>query len=243
MAARALPVLLALLGLLMTAQAFRPAPPRAARSWQLRALPSPKELKDADCMASVDLASSVCTTLRTIQTGGGDITDADRTALRDAVSSMLSHSDGARGFFVRWLTDSFLEDQEEIFDEQLPRELMDALDAAPVDVVSPLMVMNLVMPCAMVLAHQKNGDEPSAAASKATEARAAHLIEELGEGPVREAVEKKLYGALSVLEDGVEGDADEKAFWADFYEKWGYDEDQRQSIRACVGEVLGADEQ
>ncbi|MFN9644489.1 MAG: hypothetical protein ACK6BG_05060 [Cyanobacteriota bacterium] len=142
----------------------------------------------------------------------GELSDE---VLADAVGQLVSHRDGARGFFVVSLTgDSPLMDR-------LPEALVFQLRQAGVGVVD-LTVRNLAMSTAMAVHHRRQQDPSLLDGSLRVRARSRELLAQLDPALVKEKLEDML--------DGLKGQGEERAF----YERWGYDEEQRQEIEAAL---------
>ena len=142
----------------------------------------------------------------------GELSDE---VLADRVAELVASRDGARGFFVVALAgDCPLMDR-------LPDPLVMALRAAG-DGVVDLSARNLAMSTAMVLHHQRAGDSQQQAGSERVAARCRELLQLLEPTAVRDRLERLLAAT------GGEGDD------VAFLDRWGYDAEQRQSIRAAV---------
>ena len=142
----------------------------------------------------------------------GELSDE---VLADTVGQLVSHRDGARGFFVVSLTgDSPLMDR-------LPEALVIQLRLAGEGVVD-LTARNLAMSTAMAVYHRRQQDSSLLAGSLRVRARSRELLTQLDPSLVKEKLERMLAG--------LKGEGEEKAF----YERWGYDEEQRQEIETAL---------
>lgn len=133
-----------------------------------------------------------------------------------AIASLVKTMNGARGFFVTYLTD-----ERSLADHPSPA-VIEALKSAP-EIVSELLVKNVAMSAAMVVHHRRNQNEEMAASSLRVRSRTTHLIQRL-QLPVCQDLAKQ------VLDSALTG---EGAFQA-FLQRWGYDQEQKQAI----GEAL-----
>jgi hypothetical protein len=149
-------------------------------------------------------------------------TDGDDAVQAQAIAALLQTMNGARGFFVTFLTgESFLADAP-------TAGILRALRSAPAT-VADLMTKNLAMSTAMQLTHQANGDTEQAAGSARVQARSRRLIAAL-QLPA-------LQTELQLLLDSTCHDGGE---YQEFLTRWGYDAEQRQAIQQVVAAILTA---
>ncbi|MFM1843132.1 MAG: hypothetical protein RLZZ490_1874 [Cyanobacteriota bacterium] len=162
---------------------------------------------------SFEQAIAYCQDLLT-QVNQNQISDAD---LETAISRLVSTENGARGFFVTFLTanDFPLADQP-------TQPVLNALQTAPA-IVGELLVKNLAMSAAMAIHHQRNGDDPAGQGSAQVCRRSQTLIQSLH----LPGVTKK----LAELERSLNGTGDYESFLS----RWGYDDDQKQAIHTALG--------
>ncbi|MEB3318206.1 MAG: hypothetical protein VKO39_08735 [Cyanobacteriota bacterium] len=145
----------------------------------------------------------------------GELSDE---VLADEVGQLVSHRDGARGFFVVSLTgDSPLMDR-------LPEALVLQLRLVGMDVVD-LSVRNLAMSTAMTVQHRRDQNEALLEGSLRVQTRSRDLLAQLD--PV--LVKAKLESLLA----GLRGEGEEQTF----FERWGYDEEQREEISSALLDV------
>ncbi len=139
--------------------------------------------------------------------------------LEVAVSQLVQHENGARGFFVSYLTD--------------PRPLADtpsaglvqALRSAP-EPVAELLVKNLAMATAMAITHRRNQNEDMAQGSDRVRQRVMGLIQQVQLAQVQ----TKLAQMQASLETA-------GGPYQDFLERWGYDAEQRQAIAQTLSQL------
>jgi hypothetical protein len=128
------------------------------------------------------------------------------------VSELVQTPNGARGFFVTYLTAP-----DPICDDPHP-EIITALQTHP-EIVAELLVKNLAMSTAQQLYHQRRTDREMAASSAMVATRTTKIIQELDLPQIqvmcRELVASDLNGAGA---------------YAEFLTRWGYDEEQKKAI-------------
>ncbi|GAC1450176.1 MAG: hypothetical protein NVS2B14_06680 [Chamaesiphon sp.] len=129
-----------------------------------------------------------------------------------AISRLIKAENGARGFFVTYLTsDLALADNPS-------QDVVQALQTNP-EIIAELLVKNLAMSAAQVLSHRRQGNEELAQASEQVRDRTAHLIGKVKLTSVYENGRKLWESALT-------GEGSYK----EFLERWNYDKQQRQAI-------------
>lgn len=144
-----------------------------------------------------------------------DLTDA----VVEAIAQLVASRDGARGFFVTYLT------SEEPWADQPAPALIAALRSQPT-YVEDLMVRNLAMSTAMVLTHERNTDPAMAAQSQRVSRRSAEHLRQLESPSLRQ-----------LLLDLQQSLTDEGSF-SDFLDRWGYDTEQRAAMAAAIAPLL-----
>jgi hypothetical protein len=145
------------------------------------------------------------------------ISEAD---LEATLTRLLSSANGARGFFVTYLTDDCpLADQ--------PSDaVIRALQSAPA-IVPELLVKNLAMSSAMAVAHRRNQNEAMAQGSDRVQARTARLIQKVQMAEVTEQATQLQHSA-----------ATSSGEYEAFLQRWGYDSEQRQVIEQQMRQAL-----
>lgn len=140
-----------------------------------------------------------------------DAEELSDDVLADYVGELVSQRDGARGFFVTSLTgDSPLMDR-------LPEPLVFKLRQAGREVVD-LTTRNLAMSTAMSVQHQRSQEKELLEGSLRVQSRSKELLRQLDPSLVKERLEDMLLG--------VKGEGEDQKF----FERWGYDEQQKQVI-------------
>jgi hypothetical protein len=114
--------------------------------------------------------------------------------------------------------------------DRLNEPLVQQLRQAGAGVVD-LMVRNLAMSSAMVVAHGRKGDSDQQAASERVRSRSTELLRLLDP----QAVGQRLQTLLAAVEPGEAAQvsqsvADDRAF----LDRWGYDDGQRKAIRQAL---------
>lgn len=133
--------------------------------------------------------------------------------LEGVISALVKTENGARGFFV-----TYLSDEGSIADHPTDAVIR-ALQSSP-EIVAELLVKNLAMSSAMAIAHRRNQNEEMAQGSDQVQARTAKLIERVKLPQVTEKAQK-------LHESAATGTGEYQAF----LDRWGYDAEQRQVIR------------
>ncbi len=145
------------------------------------------------------------------------VSSNDNDLLNPAIQSLIATPNGARGFFVVFLTEDYA----------MPPGFIAALRSNP-DAIANLMAKNLIMPTAMALTHRRNGNEDLAANSDRTRDRAAHLIQQLNLSELR----AELIALLTTIENPI--NPPETNDWSQFLDRWGYDDEQRDAIGKTI---------
>ena len=144
----------------------------------------------------------------------------DESQVKEKITSIIKNKNGGRGFFVAYLTsDSTLADN--------PSEgVLNALKSSS-SVICELLVKNLAMSSAMVIAHNRNNDMNSAQGSQQVCRRTTKLIQILES--------KLIIDELQKLQGNIQG---EKGDYQTFLKRWNYDAEQQQAIQNAIFNVL-----
>mmetsp|Transcript_15234 Transcript_15234/g.21195 ORF Transcript_15234/g.21195 Transcript_15234/m.21195 type:complete len:284 (-) Transcript_15234:1255-2106(-) len=170
----------------------------------------------------------------------------DDKMTKEVLQALLQKEAGARGFFVSFLTSENEDGSRTLADSNPPLPLIStALKEADNKVVGPLLVMNTVMPTAMVLAHRRNGNQDFAEMSQRVATRAQILLEDNPESlslvkAAREAAVIKADAAADIASGEEQQDPEMPAYWAKFYEKYQYDSDMCSAISVALSNVISA---
>ena len=139
----------------------------------------------------------------------GTLTEED---IESVISLLVMSENGARGFFVTYLTSSRdLADHPSV-------GVINALKSS-IEIVGELLVKNLAMSTATAISHLRNGDEEMAKGSEIVQHRTLNLIKEMNSAEIT----KK----LSILAENIKTDQGE---YQSFLKRWGYDTEQKKAI-------------
>ncbi|NJR39735.1 MAG: hypothetical protein HC781_14075 [Leptolyngbyaceae cyanobacterium CSU_1_4] len=141
--------------------------------------------------------------------------------IQAAITTLVLTQDGARGFFVTYLTD------DRPLADQPTNAVVKALQTSPA-LVAELLVKNLAMSTAIAIAHRRNSNEVMARGSDRVQRRTTALIQRV---QMPEVAEKAAQLQASAETGGGE--------YESFLERWGYDTEQRQRIAQVMGEICG----
>jgi hypothetical protein len=136
-----------------------------------------------------------------------------------AIANLVSTENGARGFFVTFLTA-----QNFPLADQPNQALLTALGSSPA-IVGELLVKNLAMATATEILHQRREDTEAAQGSQQVAQRTQTLINELSLPGLPEK--------LTELEQSLDGPGPYEAF----LQRWNYDQEQREAIRQAIAQV------
>ena len=162
---------------------------------------------------AIELTQSLLSLIEADQLLQGDI--------EQAVRSLVKTQNGARGFFVTYLTD----DRQEA-DRPSPG-VVEALRSAP-EIVAELLVKNLAMSAAMVVYHSRHQSEEMAAGSARVQKRSRNLIQIL-QMPACQTLASQMLESLQ----------NAKGEYEEFFQRWGYDSEQKLAIGAAVRSAIG----
>lgn len=135
------------------------------------------------------------------------------------ITNLVKSENGARGFFVTYLTD------ERPLIDSPSVEIIQALRSSP-NIVGELLVKNLAMSSATVLAHRRNQDEEMAQGSEQVRDRTLFLIEAVKLPIINEKIQE--------LEKSLTTGQGE---YQDFLKRWQYDTEQKKAIQSALLQV------
>jgi hypothetical protein len=144
--------------------------------------------------------------------------------LEAALAALVSSENGARGFFVTYLSD------DGSLADQPSAAVIRALQSSP-DIVSELLVKNLAMSSAMAITHRQNQNEAMARGSDRVQSRTLNLIQQVD---LPEVAKK----ARRLRESAATGIGHYQAF----LDRWGYDAEQRQVIYRQMEQILKSED-
>lgn len=144
----------------------------------------------------------------------------DAKTITQKFTELVSTENGARGFFVTYLT-------SDLSHREYPSlEVITALKTSPI-FVNELLVKNLAMSTAMVIYHRSQGDKENAQGSEKVQEKTGQLIKQL----LSPALGEKLQQLATSLNTG-------QGEYQAFLERWGYDNYQRQAIAEIIQPFL-----
>jgi len=144
----------------------------------------------------------------------------DANKITKKFTELVSTENGARGFFVTYLTSDLS------YTKYPSLEVITALKTSPI-LVNELLVKNLAMSTAMVIYHRGQGDEENVQGSEKVQEKTGQLIKQL----LSPALEEKLQQLATSLNAG-------QGEYQAFLERWGYDDCQRQAIAEIIQPFL-----
>lgn len=145
--------------------------------------------------------------------------DLDDSQLESEIANLVQTANGARGFFVCFLTgDWLLADAPSL-------AIIQALQSAP-KAIAELLVKNLAMSTAMAITHRRSGNNEQAQGSDRVAKRTALLIEKVNLLEVKEIAMQMSTSAIT-----------DNGTYTDFLKKWGYDLEQKQAIADVLSNV------
>jgi hypothetical protein len=140
--------------------------------------------------------------------------------IQDFVSALVQTANGARGFFVTYLTA-----RDPICDEPQP-EIVAALQANP-EIAADLLVKNIAMSTAQQLYHQRREDSEMATSSATVAARTTKIIQQLNLPQIQEMCRD----LVATIQTGA-------GIYTDFLSRWGYDDEQKRSISQAISSLI-----
>ncbi|WP_310429771.1 hypothetical protein [Chamaesiphon sp. VAR_48_metabat_135_sub] len=138
----------------------------------------------------------------------------------DFVSALVKTANGARGFFVTYLTAS-----DPLCDEPQP-EIIVAIAAHP-DIAADLLVKNIAMSTAQQLYHQRRNDPEMMASSATVAQRTTKIIQQLNLPQIQDMCRE----LVSTIHTGT-------GSYREFLTRWGYDNEQKDSIAQIVSQLI-----
>ncbi len=140
--------------------------------------------------------------------------------IEEQVTSLVKTSNGARGFFVAYLTSDL------VLADNPSSGVIQGLQNSP-DLISDLLVKNVAMSAAMAITHRRNEDETAAAGSDRVKERTINLIEQLKM--------KSVAQELNALKESI---TSEGGNYQQFLTRWGYDKEQKQVINQTISSLI-----
>lgn len=138
------------------------------------------------------------------------------TELESTLTDLVSSENGARGFFVTYLTN------DRPFADHPSPAVVQALQTSP-NIVAELLVKNVAMSTAMAITHRRNQNEAMSEGSDRVQRRTAQLIQLVQLPQVSQKAEQ--------LQESAATGAGE---YQGFLDRWKYDAEQRQAIQDAI---------
>jgi hypothetical protein len=161
---------------------------------------------------AIDLTQSFLTQLKQNQLTSSQILDF--------VSELIQTANGARGFFVTYLTAP-----DPICDAPQP-EIIAAIAAHP-EIAADLLVKNVAMSTAQQLYHQRQNNAEMVSSSATVAARTTKIIHQLNLPQIQNMCRE----LVDTIDTG-------SGSYAEFLTRWGYDDEQKQSIGQVVSQLI-----
>jgi hypothetical protein len=139
------------------------------------------------------------------------------------ISSLVKTENGARGFFVTYLTN---DGQIADFNSE---GIIKGLKSSP-EIVGELLVKNVAMSTAMVITHQRNNNQEMAQKSEEVKRRSIEVIKKLNLDLIHQKI-KQLTTTIN-QEEGV---------YQEFLNRWGYDQQQKKAIAEAFSLISPSD--
>jgi hypothetical protein len=150
--------------------------------------------------------------------------DLPEAELQTDIANLVATENGARGFFVCYLTGDWQ------LADRPSQGVIQALKAVP-QPSAELLVKNLAMSTAMAIAHRRINNETQAQGSDLVAKRTANLISLLKLDEIDRLAREM--SASAQIDDG-----NEDGKYSSFLKKWGYDQEQKNAIRAAIAAIL-----
>lgn len=144
----------------------------------------------------------------------------NESQIEQEIISIIKDKNGGRGFFVAYLTS-----KDNLADA--PSEGIIRAFQSSISVVSELLIKNLAMSSAMVVAHNRNNDFDNVQGSQQVCLRTSNLIQQLGSKLVKDELLKLHH----TIKSG-------KGDYQTFIQRWNYDAEQQQAIQNTISNVL-----
>jgi hypothetical protein len=139
--------------------------------------------------------------------------------LESIITAIVQTENGARGFFV-----TYLSDDRELMDEIAYQVVLGLIPAE--DKVADLLTKNLAMSTAMILTHTRNQNPEMADGSARVQRRTDYLIRRM----MSRTVDHRLMELKTSIESGGE--------FSSFLDRWKYDSEQRSAMLEAIAHAL-----
>lgn len=182
-----------------------------------------------DRLGEISFQGAIALTERLLaQVVAGQLTAAE---VEYAIAQLVKTVDGARGFFVAYLTDDRAIAATPI------GAVVAAIETVP-GVTVDLLVKNLVMAAAMALTHERQGNPEMAAQSRRTSDQSAVLLRCLLAPDGAAVAQTRAIAVLTAMDESLRTEAGD---YGEFLRKWRYDEAQRTVMRTAIAAVRTGD--
>ena len=145
----------------------------------------------------------------------------NETEIESEVAFFVNTIEGARGFFVAYLT------SEWSVTDNPSTGVIKGLQSSP-EIVSNLLVKNLAMCTAVGLFHRRNDNLPAASGSDRVQRRTINLMQKLNS----DLVKQKLQELVATIDN-------QSDTYQEFLASQKYDEEQREKIKNIISEFIG----
>lgn len=143
----------------------------------------------------------------------GQLSEAEVT---EAIARLVQNQPGTRGFFVVYLTD------ERTMADHPDDSILQGLRSGG-DLVAEILLKNLAMSTAMVISHSRQANEEQAKNSERVKQRSVQLLQKLDLRTIPQIAAEMSHSATN-----------EVGSYQSFYQRWGYDSEQRQAIQQAL---------
>ena len=144
----------------------------------------------------------------------------NESQIEQKVTSIIKDKNSGRGFFVAYLTASSK------LSETPSQGIINAFKSS-ISVISELLVKNLAMSSAMVVAHNRDNNIEGAQGSQQVCQRTSNLIQQVDS----KLIQDELLELHNTIQSG-------KGKYQAFFERWNYDAEQQQAIQNTINNVL-----
>lgn len=143
----------------------------------------------------------------------------DEASIEQEVANLVSSKNGGRGFFVAYLT------SEMSLADRPSMGVINGLKSSTA-VVTELLVKNLAMSSAMIVAHSRNDDTDNIRGSQTVCRRTSNLIQQIQLNAIAQELDK----LKTTVSEG-------KGEYEEFIKRWGYDAEQKKAIETAIASL------
>jgi hypothetical protein len=154
----------------------------------------------------------------------GEVSPADAV---EHLNSIVSSTNGARGFFVALLTG------ESALSKDVPEAFIEVFKNHP-EIICDLLIKNLIMSATMAVTHNRNHDAKMEASSLAVNQKTKNIIQRLD----NEAMARHILSMTdAIVHKLATGEDDHGSDYSPFLQRWRYDADQLKHALASLAEL------